>query len=203
MADDAVPHSDVLGSNAQSQLKSIVERLERLAVEKAEIAEQEKEVLLEAKGNGYCTKTIKKVIARRKIERAKLQEQEAMIDLYESALDGLPLFEAASPSSGGKDSPRITVTVTNADGSAVSAPLEVVGQVLDHMKAGDNDATLYAQAVDIVKADRKASTSYIQRRLQLGYNKAAALMEQMQREGVVGPPDHAGKREILIQAEAA
>jgi DNA segregation ATPase FtsK/SpoIIIE, S-DNA-T family len=61
-------------------------------------------------------------------------------------------------------------------------------------------ADLYAQAVQIVLRDRKASTSYIQRRLQIGYNRAASLMERMEQEGVVGQPNHAGKREILIDA---
>jgi DNA segregation ATPase FtsK/SpoIIIE, S-DNA-T family len=60
---------------------------------------------------------------------------------------------------------------------------------------GSND--LYDQAVAVVTRDRKASTSYIQRRLQIGYNRAASLMERMEREGVVGPANHAGKREIL------
>ena len=49
--------------------------------------------------------------------------------------------------------------------------------------------------------DRKASTSYIQRRLQVGYNRAASLMERMEKEGVVGQPNHAGKREILVGGE--
>ena len=57
---------------------------------------------------------------------------------------------------------------------------------------------LYQQAVAIVKRDRKASTSYIQRRLQIGYNRAATLMERMEQEGIIGQPNHAGKREILI-----
>jgi DNA segregation ATPase FtsK/SpoIIIE, S-DNA-T family len=56
---------------------------------------------------------------------------------------------------------------------------------------------LYQQAVQIVVRDRKASTSYIQRRLQIGYNRAATIMERMEQEGVVGQPNHAGKREIL------
>ncbi len=60
---------------------------------------------------------------------------------------------------------------------------------------------LYQQAVAVVKRDRKASTSYIQRRLQIGYNRAASLMERMEQEGVVGQPNHAGKREILIPEE--
>ncbi len=57
---------------------------------------------------------------------------------------------------------------------------------------------LYQQAIAIVRRDRKASTSYIQRRLQIGYNRAATIMERMEQEGVVGQPNHAGKREILI-----
>jgi S-DNA-T family DNA segregation ATPase FtsK/SpoIIIE len=64
------------------------------------------------------------------------------------------------------------------------------------------DATdLYQQAVQIVLRDKKASTSYIQRRLQIGYNKAASLMERMEHEGVVGQANHAGKREILLGNE--
>jgi S-DNA-T family DNA segregation ATPase FtsK/SpoIIIE len=57
---------------------------------------------------------------------------------------------------------------------------------------------LFQQAVAIVKRDRKASTSYIQRRLQIGYNRAATIMERMEEEGIVGQANHAGKREILI-----
>jgi len=62
---------------------------------------------------------------------------------------------------------------------------------------GEGGADLYDQAVAVVTRDRKASTSYIQRRLQIGYNRAASLMERMEREGVVGAPNHAGKRDIL------
>ncbi|MBS0411716.1 MAG: cell division protein FtsK, partial [Proteobacteria bacterium] len=62
---------------------------------------------------------------------------------------------------------------------------------------GGESADLYDHAVAVVTRDRKASTSYIQRRLQIGYNRAASLMERMEREGVVGPANHAGKREIL------
>jgi S-DNA-T family DNA segregation ATPase FtsK/SpoIIIE len=66
---------------------------------------------------------------------------------------------------------------------------------------GDGGGDLFSQAVAIVKRDRKASTSYIQRRLQIGYNRAASLMERMELEGIVGQPNHAGKREILVEEE--
>jgi len=57
--------------------------------------------------------------------------------------------------------------------------------------------TLYDQAVAIVTRDGRASTSYVQRRLQIGYNRAARLIEQMEEEGVISAPNHAGKREVL------
>ena len=59
----------------------------------------------------------------------------------------------------------------------------------------------YDQAVAVVLRDGKASTSYIQRRLGIGYNRAASLIERMEQEGVVGPANHAGKREILVPTE--
>ena len=62
---------------------------------------------------------------------------------------------------------------------------------------GGDDA-LYDQAVAIVAKDRKCSTSYIQRKLGIGYNKAARLVEQMEEQGVVTPANHVGKREILV-----
>jgi S-DNA-T family DNA segregation ATPase FtsK/SpoIIIE len=67
---------------------------------------------------------------------------------------------------------------------------------------GAEGGDLYQQAVQVVTRDRKASTSYIQRRLQIGYNRAASLMERMEKEGIVGQPNHAGKREILVEAAA-
>ncbi|MHA1523422.1 MAG: DNA translocase FtsK, partial [Alphaproteobacteria bacterium] len=57
---------------------------------------------------------------------------------------------------------------------------------------------LYDQAVAVVARDRKASTSYIQRRLSIGYNRAATIIERMENEGVVSPANHAGKREVLL-----
>jgi S-DNA-T family DNA segregation ATPase FtsK/SpoIIIE len=62
----------------------------------------------------------------------------------------------------------------------------------------DGEDALYDQAVQIVARDRKCSTSYIQRKLGIGYNKAARLVEQMEDQGVVTPANHVGKREILL-----
>jgi S-DNA-T family DNA segregation ATPase FtsK/SpoIIIE len=68
----------------------------------------------------------------------------------------------------------------------------------DAPSGGDESNDLYDKAVAIVLRDRKASTSYIQRRLSIGYNRAASLIERMEEEGVVGRANHAGKRDILV-----
>ncbi len=64
---------------------------------------------------------------------------------------------------------------------------------------GEESNDLYDKAVAVVLRDKKASTSYIQRRLAIGYNRAASLIERMEKEGLVGPANHAGKREILVE----
>jgi S-DNA-T family DNA segregation ATPase FtsK/SpoIIIE len=76
------------------------------------------------------------------------------------------------------------------------------GAVFDKGAFGEEPADLYDKAVQVVLRDKKASTSYIQRRLQIGYNRAASLIERMEREGLVGPANHAGKREILMPEAA-
>ena len=91
MADIGHNSNEVLNASAQDQLRSIVERVERLNQEKAEIAGQTKEVYAEAKGNGFDTKTIRKLVTIRKQDRAKRQEEQAILDLYAHAL-GLDLF---------------------------------------------------------------------------------------------------------------
>jgi S-DNA-T family DNA segregation ATPase FtsK/SpoIIIE len=81
---------------------------------------------------------------------------------------------------------------------------EEEGAGFEAFAAGLDESTdLYDQAVAVVLRDRKASTSYIQRRLSIGYNRAASLIERMEKEGVVGAANHAGKREILVEDHAA
>ena len=63
---------------------------------------------------------------------------------------------------------------------------------------GNGDDAQYAQALQIVAQEGKASTSYLQRRLRIGYNSAARLIERMEAEGHVSSPDHVGRRQVLI-----
>ena len=69
--------------------------------------------------------------------------------------------------------------------------------------SGDNDKGLFEQAVDLVSREGKASTSFVQRHLQIGYNRAARLIEQMEKEGIVSPANHVGKREVLVRRTEA
>ncbi|NOD86147.1 DNA translocase FtsK [Ruegeria sp. HKCCD6119] len=89
-------------------------------------------------------------------------------------------------------------------GGVVDGPAEEKADNIDAvlgLNTGGNtngEDALYDQAVAIVIKDRKCSTSYIQRKLAIGYNKAARLVEQMEDEGVVSSANHVGKREILV-----
>ena len=85
-------------SVARDQLRSIVERIERLEEEKKAIADDIRDVFAEAKANGFDVKTLRTVVRMRKMEAAERQEQEAMLDLYLSALGMLPDY------AGGEDS---------------------------------------------------------------------------------------------------
>ena len=77
---------DVLNTTAQSQLKSILERIETLDDEKDAISEHIKEVYAESKGNGFDNKVLRKIVALRKKDRSKVLEEKAILELYAHAL---------------------------------------------------------------------------------------------------------------------
>jgi uncharacterized protein (UPF0335 family) len=86
MADDSHSGEDVLNGQAQGRLKSLVDRIERLETDKAALLEDIKGVFDEAKGSGFDVKILRKVVRLRKQDRAKRQEEDAILDLYLSAL---------------------------------------------------------------------------------------------------------------------
>ena len=88
MADDS-SSLDVLNTAAQTRLKTIVERIDRLEEDKAAVSADLKEVFSEAKGEGFDVKILRKVIRLRKQDKAKRQEEEALLDLYLAAIGGL------------------------------------------------------------------------------------------------------------------
>ena len=88
MADDA-SSIDTINASAQGKLKSLIERIERLEEDRAAVAADLKEVYAEAKCEGFDTKIVRKVVRLRKQDTAKRQEEEALIELYISAIGGL------------------------------------------------------------------------------------------------------------------
>jgi S-DNA-T family DNA segregation ATPase FtsK/SpoIIIE len=93
----------------------------------------------------------------------------------------------------------LDVVVADEDGSDSEPDAPESKAIFERSSSGgDEDGELYDQAVKVVLRDKKCSTSYIQRRLQVGYNKAASLVERMEKEGLVGQANNAGKREILV-----
>lgn len=84
-----------VGGVAVEQLKSIIARVEKLESDKADIAADIRDVYAEAKGNGFCTKTIRAIIKRRAKDAQQIEEEETIMDTYLNALGMLPLFEEA------------------------------------------------------------------------------------------------------------
>ena len=87
---------------------------------------------------------------------------------------------------------------------------DYVDEILNFADEKDNDNTsfsdgdkdnLYSAAVDIIKTEGKASTSFLQRKLQIGYNRAARIMDMMEQEGIVSKANHVGKRDVLKRWE--
>lgn len=79
-------HHNILGGNSGGRLQSFIERAERLEEEKATLMEDIKEVFAEAKGEGFDVKTMRQVLKRRKRDAADIQEEEALLETYESVL---------------------------------------------------------------------------------------------------------------------
>ena len=104
----------------------------------------------------------------------------------------------------GTENPYENINQPRKDGSA-DPPItegggDFTGEGLGGMYGDGDDKVdeLYDQAVALVARERKASTSFVQRHLQIGYNRAARIVEEMEKQGVIGPANHVGKREILV-----
>ena len=89
-------------------------------------------------------------------------------------------------------------------GAVTEEPVDLDGQLdltsagLTGGRSGDDEADVYAKAIDVIAKAQKASTSFLQRHLRIGYNNAARLIERMEQDGFVSRPDHVGRREVLI-----
>lgn len=98
--------------------------------------------------------------------------------------------------------PEYISDVTAGDGEEMFAPVSGAGDPMlmgsGGSKSGEKDA-MFDQAVAVVLRDNKVSTSYVQRALKIGYNRAANIIDQMEEDGIISEPDHVGRRKILIK----
>jgi S-DNA-T family DNA segregation ATPase FtsK/SpoIIIE len=84
----------------------------------------------------------------------------------------------------------------------ITDPVEEEASVADAAfgtSSGDPEEDMYREAVAAVVRDKRPTTSYVQRVLRIGYNRAASMIERMERDGIISPADHAGKRQIISQ----
>ncbi|MCL4151903.1 UNVERIFIED_CONTAM: hypothetical protein GTU68_025855 [Idotea baltica] len=93
---------------------------------------------------------------------------------------------------------EVEEVVAHLQSQGVPEYLEAITNAMTGGSSEGGEGDLYDQAVAIVLRDKKASTSYVQRRLSIGYNRAASIIEKMEEEGVISAPNHAGKRDILV-----
>lgn len=166
------------GAIATDELRLLIERIERLEEEKKGIADDIRDTYNEAKSRGFDPKTMRAIVRLRKIPVHDRREAEALLDTYKAALgmlDGTPLGRWALE------------RLEKSDEPAVEEPAEIN----------------YDDAVALVVEEQKASTSWLQRQLGIGYNSAARLIERMEREGIVSAPDNAGRRSVLRQPDGS
>lgn len=165
---------------AADQLRLLIERIERLEEEKKGISDDIKDVYLEGKATGFDVKTMRNVVRLRKLEKNARMEASTLLALYLSAL-GMDEDEM-----GGLAAP-----MPQARAHSVSAV------------PSEDEAALYPQAVMLVTDNGKASASWLQRQLRIGYNSAAGLIERMEADGLISAPNHVGARMVLVPAEKA
>lgn len=129
------------GGIAAAELRQFVERYERLESEKAEIADQMKEVMAEAKGRGFDTKVLRKLIALRKRDPSDVAEEEAVLALYREALGmgGTPLGEWAEDRGDGSDLSDTRITIEG-DGISIDTDGATLKQALAVVRAGKTAA---------------------------------------------------------------
>lgn len=180
---------------AANQILSFIQRAERLIEEKAALAADLREVFAEAKSSGLDVKTLKVIIKRRAMDEAERREQEQMLETYEHAigqLKGTPLGQSAINRATAKPEQgdgRVTAVV--ADGAEPETAARVNPKMVERAKA------ILLDQEPREDGTRRASTSYVQRMLDLGYNHAARIIEHLEQDGFVSAPNHAGARTVL------
>lgn len=167
------------GNVAADDLRQGIERIERLEEEKKGLNDDIKDVYGEYKAKGYDTKIMRQIVRLRKMPAHDRQEMQAILETYLAAL-GMDGRESSGtvemfPEHDGRPDPSTPAPAASA-----------------------TEAERFETALSLVIEHQNASASWLQRQMRLGYNAASRLIETLEQRGVVGPPNHVGKREVLI-----
>ncbi len=160
------------GSVAADQLRLLIERIERLEEEKKGISDDIKDVYLEGKATGYDPKIMREIVRLRKMDPNDRREMQAILQTYMAAL-GMTRDMFAGHD--GRPDP----------GRPAPAP-------------SASESERFMEALHLVVDHQNASTSWLQRQMRIGYNAASRLIDELEKRDVVGPPNHVGRRDVLV-----
>lgn len=180
-------------SFANDQLRLFMERIDRLEDEKKGISSDISDVYKEAKMQGYNPKVMRELRKRMKMSKDDRDNFEAELETYKIAvgLEGTPLGDAIDR--GLVTADNVTMTINGRPVERLD-PLKVSAEIASIF---DDDDHLFKQVCEVLRVEGKCSTSFIQRRLAISYNKAAKMVDRLEDEGFVSAPDHVGKRSII------
>lgn len=166
------------GTVAADELRLLIERIDRLEDEKKGISDDIRDVYLEAKARGYDVKIMRQIRRLRKMDPNDRREMQAILETYLAALgmDG-----------GGGRTPDMF-----ADHDGRPDPETPAAS------PGASEAERFQTALNLVVDHQNASTSWLQRQMRIGYHQASKLIEDLERHGVVSPPNHLGRRDVLV-----
>jgi uncharacterized protein (UPF0335 family) len=194
------PSIDTIITGAgQTRLRTIVERIERLEEDKAVVTNDIKEVYAEAKGEGFDVKILRKLVAERKKDPAKRDEEEAILDLYRSAVEGrlpmdLPVQHKPRPD-GARELQKAFVSVVDTALNNGEAQTAVNAKVAEHYLA---EATAFVRGLG-----RGFTAEEVETRFSWTRKLAASIIDMMEGAGIVTAPDRNGYRNILPGEAAA
>lgn len=164
-------------TSGDDRLRLLIERIERLEEEKKGIGDDIKDVYLEGKATGYDPKMMRQIVRLRKMDPNDRREMEAILQTYMAALG----MERA------RRTPDMFAEHDGRPDPARPAP-----------PPSASESERIIEALHLVIDHQNASTSWLQRQMRIGYNAAARLIEELEKRDVVGPPNHVGRRDVLV-----
>jgi DNA segregation ATPase FtsK/SpoIIIE-like protein len=176
-----------------------IRALEVLEAQKEEVSVDTKARKELAKSDGFDTTILQAVLKRRKNGKGESLVYDELVKLYENALEdqgALPLEERRKQKPIQRSKPDDIAEELHGE-PLPPDPFKEQAEEGEDARITADEVELYFSAVSLVRTEKRASTSWLQRQLRIGYNQAARLVERMEREKIVTAPDVTGRREVI------